>query len=88
MGTVLNVAFCRTTTRPGGASITDMNTHRIRGLCELNGEWSPLVCWFCRHPVPLESAKTDDRGQGIHEECYFQLVRQPRKIPPKSETLH
>jgi hypothetical protein len=28
------------------------------------------LCWVCNKPVELETAKTDDRGRVVHEECY------------------
>ena len=31
---------------------------------------SQLLCPICGKPVPLESAKTDEHGQSIHEDCY------------------
>jgi anti-sigma regulatory factor (Ser/Thr protein kinase) len=27
-------------------------------------------CCICNNPVPLETSKTDDYGQAVHEECY------------------
>jgi hypothetical protein len=33
-----------------------------------------LVCAICREPVSLETAKTDDDGKGVHEECYVQKI--------------
>jgi hypothetical protein len=33
-------------------------------------EDSALRCSICRKAVPLESAITDEDGQGVHEECY------------------
>jgi hypothetical protein len=30
-----------------------------------------LLCRICREPVCLETAKTDDNGQAIHEVCYM-----------------
>jgi len=34
------------------------------------GEISFLTCAQCGRPVRLEIAKTDERGQAVHEECY------------------
>ena len=34
------------------------------------GEISFLTCVQCGRPVRLEIAKTDERGQAVHEECY------------------
>jgi hypothetical protein len=29
-----------------------------------------LICAICHRPVRLETAKTDDDGNAVHEECY------------------
>lgn len=29
------------------------------------------LCLVCNEPVSLETAKTDESGQAIHEECYL-----------------
>jgi hypothetical protein len=29
-----------------------------------------LVCCICAQPVPLETSKTDEGGNAVHEECY------------------
>ncbi|MGD1077215.1 MAG: hypothetical protein ABR881_02745 [Candidatus Sulfotelmatobacter sp.] len=29
-----------------------------------------IVCCICTVPLPLETSRTDERGQGVHEECY------------------
>jgi len=31
---------------------------------------SPILCAICACPVLLEEAKTDERGQAVHENCY------------------
>lgn len=31
---------------------------------------SPLLCRICGEPVSVETSKTDDGGQAIHEDCY------------------
>ena len=31
---------------------------------------SLLLCPLCNKPVSVESAKTDERGRAIHEDCY------------------
>jgi hypothetical protein len=33
------------------------------------------LCSICNAPVPLESAKTDENGEAIHEECYTLKVQ-------------
>lgn len=30
-----------------------------------------INCSICHKPVALETAKTDERGQALHEECYL-----------------
>ena len=37
------------------------------------------LCLICNAPVPLETAKTDERGNAIHEECYLLKVRLQRE---------
>ena len=32
------------------------------------------LCPICNAPVPLETAKTDEEGTAIHEECYVLKV--------------
>jgi hypothetical protein len=29
-----------------------------------------IICCICAVPLPLETSKTDERGKGVHEECY------------------
>ena len=31
---------------------------------------SPLLCRICGKPVAVETCKTDDGGNAIHEDCY------------------
>ena len=28
------------------------------------------ICSICKEPVRLETAKTDENGQAVHEDCY------------------
>ena len=39
---------------------------------------SDLKCAICNKPVAIETAKTDDDGQAVHEECYLQRIRMKR----------
>jgi len=32
------------------------------------------VCPLCRKPVVLETAKTDERGNAVHEDCYIRML--------------
>jgi hypothetical protein len=38
---------------------------------------APVVptCAICHQSAPLETAKTDERGQVVHEECYLFKIR-------------
>jgi hypothetical protein len=35
-------------------------------------------CTFCDLPVLIETAKTNERGQVIHEDCYVQSLQMNR----------
>jgi hypothetical protein len=39
------------------------------------------LCSFCNLPVDLETSKTDEYGQAIHDECYVLKVRQKGIVP-------
>jgi len=41
-----------------------------------------LRCTICEQPIPIETAKTDDNGHPIHEECYLLRVRLKRATDP------
>ncbi len=34
-----------------------------------------LLCRICGKPVPLETAKTDEAGKAVHEECHVLKLR-------------
>jgi len=49
---------------------------------------SPLYCPICSSPVSLETAKADESGIAIHEECYvlkMELQRAQRSQDPRNE---
>jgi hypothetical protein len=33
-----------------------------------------INCSICQKPVTLETAKTDEVGQAVHEECYLLML--------------
>ena len=33
------------------------------------------ICSACQEPVPLETAKTDEDGHAIHENCYWGKIK-------------
>jgi hypothetical protein len=41
------------------------------------------LCASCREPLDLTTAKTDEDGQAVHEECYVDKVRD--KSPSNSK---
>jgi len=44
-----------------------------------------LRCSLCRNPVRLDSAKTDENGKAVHEECYVLGLRLKQAlIPPRA----
>ena len=34
-----------------------------------------VPCQLCEKPVPLESARINELGKPVHEECYLQAIR-------------
>jgi len=50
----------------------------------LNHDGIPkLMCWVCNEPVQLETAKTNEDGRAIHEECYLAAVSGMRPTPQR-----
>jgi hypothetical protein len=44
------------------------------------------ICRICWEPVELETGKTDENGNAVHEECYArQLSAQKSTSSPKNE---
>ncbi len=38
----------------------------------MNSDAPPIhTCWICNRPVCLETCKTDEHGNPVHEECQF-----------------
>ena len=42
-------------------------------------------CAICNEPVELETAKTDEDGKAVHEECYVGRIMRLREITPPSK---
>jgi len=40
-------------------------------------------CLICNRPVSLETAKTNEDGYAVHEECYLDKIC--GKIPPRTK---
>lgn len=45
---------------------------------------SLFPCSLCNDPVDLRTAKTDEYGKAIHEECYVRRMRMTRDIRPSN----
>lgn len=43
---------------------------------------SGLVCCICAGPIPLETSKTDEQGNAVHEECYVSKTIRKFKDDP------
>jgi hypothetical protein len=41
-------------------------------------------CALCNERVEIETAKTDENGEAVHEDCYVRLVRLKAITPPKA----
>jgi hypothetical protein len=39
-------------------------------------------CGICNEPVELETAKTDEDGNAVHEDCYVRMMRLKEITPP------
>jgi hypothetical protein len=46
---------------------------------------SHTFCAICREPVSLESAKVDEDGRTIHEDCYPDKVSNAKKPPASAK---
>jgi hypothetical protein len=38
------------------------------------------ICPLCTEHVELETAKTDEKGRAVHEDCYAASIRAQRRI--------
>jgi hypothetical protein len=39
-------------------------------------------CRICNEPVEVETAKTDENGKAVHEDCYVRVLRLKKITPP------
>ncbi|MGA8619791.1 MAG: hypothetical protein WB660_14895 [Candidatus Sulfotelmatobacter sp.] len=44
-------------------------------------------CALCDKPVPLDTSKTDENGEAVHEECYVLKMRLKRATS-KNDDVH
>ena len=47
-----------------------------------------MNCPICNEPVSLETSKTDEDGQAIHEECYASKVCTKSGLAYKNELAY
>ena len=45
----------------------------------------PPKCSICNETVELETAKTDQDGEAVHEECYVSRIVRLKEITPPSK---
>lgn len=41
------------------------------------------VCPVCKLAVPLETAKTDEDGRAVHEDCYLSSIKLKSQTVPR-----
>jgi hypothetical protein len=46
--------------------------------------FTQVDCVECRKPVPLTVAKTNERGQAVHDDCYYRRIRAEQGMPKAS----
>ena len=45
----------------------------------------PPKCSICNEPVELKTAKTDEDGKAVHEDCYVGRMMRLKEITPPSK---
>ena len=53
----------------------------------MESTYPEMKCAFCDMPVLIETAKTNERGQLIHEDCYVQSLQTNRDPSANSVPL-
>jgi hypothetical protein len=48
---------------------------------------SPFLCSLCNEQVDLRTAKTDEYGKPIHEECYVPQMQMTREMLDLGESV-
>ena len=44
----------------------------------MESTYRQMKCAFCDMPVPIETAKTNESGQLVHEDCYVESLQRDR----------
>ena len=45
---------------------------------------SPVTCQLCQQPVMLETARINEHGKAVHEECYFNALKSAKPPAPQN----
>ena len=45
----------------------------------------PLICSICNEPIRLETAKVDENGKAVHEDCYIKRLLASHRDPPNPQ---
>ena len=57
-----------------------MNVKTLLRGAPLSNALANSVCAICGKPVPLESAKADEEGHTVHEQCYVRKMQGKRQV--------
>jgi hypothetical protein len=60
------------------------SSHMASNAGDLTTPQGPL-CAFCKQPVEMQTAKTDEHGNAVHEHCYFLKLLGAK--PPSAEEV-
>lgn len=44
------------------------------------------ICSICYEPVPIETCKTDEHGQAVHEDCYVLRLKLIQESKPPEQS--
>lgn len=45
---------------------------------------SPVSCQLCQQPVMLETARINEHGKAVHEECYVNALKNAKPPAPEN----
>jgi len=48
---------------------------------------TPVLCQICRRPVMLETARINEHGKAVHEECYVNALRATQAPAPDDPSI-
>jgi hypothetical protein len=53
---------------------------------EQSGTFLVVICSICGRRVNLETSKTDEDGQAVHEECYVRKIAASVSLSRKNQS--